>query len=95
MNLRAWVNVLTNKAYLGEGKEASEPPADMADDIEAANLMLIEAAAETSDELIEKYFEEETLTVEETREGMRQGCQKRRFQNRARIRHQRDAQHRH
>jgi elongation factor G len=70
-NFKGVVNVLTNKAYLGDGKDASDPPADMADEIEAANLMLIEAAAETSDELIEKYFAEETLSIEEARQGMR------------------------
>ena len=68
------VNVLTNQAFLNEGNETSDPPADMADEIEAAHLELVEAAAETSDELIEKYFEEETLSIEETREGMRQAA---------------------
>ncbi len=65
------VNVLTQKAYLDAGKTASEVPADMADEAEAARTALVEAAAETDDALMEKYFEEEDLSLEEVRRGMR------------------------
>ena len=41
------------------------------DAVDEARLTLIEAAAEADDELIEKYFEEETLSEEEIRAGMR------------------------
>jgi elongation factor G len=65
------VNVLTEKAYLKEGMAASEIPGDMADDVAEARLELVEAAAESDDALMEKYFEEETLSLEEVRSGMR------------------------
>ena len=65
------VNVLTQKAYMGAGKEASDLPGDMAEDLETARLDLIEAAAESNDALMEKYFETETLSDDEIKEGMR------------------------
>ncbi|MCY4525903.1 MAG: GTP-binding protein, partial [Anaerolineaceae bacterium] len=52
------VNLITQKAYLGAGAERSDLPADMEEAIEEARLELVEAAAESDDELIEKYFEE-------------------------------------
>jgi len=39
------VNILTEKACLGAGTEASDIPADMADEVEEARIALIEAAA--------------------------------------------------
>jgi elongation factor G len=65
------INVLTQKAYYGAGAERSEPPAEMLPQIEQAHLALIEAAAEASNELVEKYFETQTLSFEEIRDGMR------------------------
>src|SRR5260221_1682039 len=65
------INVLTQKAYYGTGAERTEPPAEMADEIGAAHLALIEAAAEATDELINKYFETQELSFEEIRDGMR------------------------
>lgn len=67
------VNVLTKKAYYGTGSDdqRTDPPADMTDQIEAAHTALIEAAAEASDELINKYFETQELSFEEVRDGMR------------------------
>ena len=64
-------NALTQKAYLGDGAAPSELPAEYADALEEANMELMEAAAEADDELLEKYFEEETLSFDEVREGMR------------------------
>ncbi|MGB1287388.1 MAG: elongation factor G [Aggregatilineales bacterium] len=63
--------VLTGKAYYGVGNERSEPPAEMADEIEAAHTALVEAAAEADDDYIEKYFETGELSFEEVRDGMR------------------------
>ncbi len=69
------VNVLTQKAYLEAGKSPSgDIPADMVDAVEEARLELIEAAAESDDALMEKYFEEETLSTEEVREGIRKAA---------------------
>ena len=65
------VNLVTQKAYLGDGASRSDVPEDLFDAVEEARLTLIEVAAEADDELIEKYFEEETLTEEEIRLGMR------------------------
>lgn len=66
------VNVLTGKAYYGTGAERSDDvPADMADAIEEARLTLVEAAAEADDALLQKYFDEGELSIEEVRDGMR------------------------
>ena len=64
-------NALTQKAYFGAGEDRSDLPADYADALEEANMELMEAAAEADDDLLEKYFEEETLSFDEVREGMR------------------------
>ncbi len=64
-------NALTQKAYLGDGAERADLPAEYADSLEEANMELMEAAAEADDELLEKYFEEETLSFDEIRDGMR------------------------
>ncbi len=64
-------NALTRKAYLGDGSAPSDLPEEYADALEEANMELMEAAAEADDELLEKYFEEETLSFDEVREGMR------------------------
>jgi elongation factor G len=68
------VNLLTEKAYYAAGKDRSDLPAEMADEVEAARMELIEAAAESDDALLEKYFEEETLSNEEIRDGMRKSA---------------------
>ena len=64
-------NALTQKAYYGDGADRSELPDDYADALEEAHMTLMEAAAEADDDLLEKYFEEETLSLDEIREGMR------------------------
>ncbi len=64
-------NALTRKAYYEEGSTPADLPAEYADALEEANMELMEAAAEADDELLEKYFEEETLSFDEIREGMR------------------------
>jgi elongation factor G len=68
------VNVLTQKAYLEDGAKSSDVPGDMADAVEEARFELIEAAAESDDALMEKYFEEETLSNDEVRQGMRKAA---------------------
>ncbi|MYI41955.1 MAG: GTP-binding protein, partial [Chloroflexi bacterium] len=64
-------NALTQKAYFGAGAERVDLPAEYADALEEANMALMEAAAEADDDLLEKYFEEETLSFDEIRDGMR------------------------
>ncbi len=56
------VDLLTMKAYLGDGKTASEIPAEMQAEAEEARTVLVEAAAEGEDALLEKYFENGDLT---------------------------------
>jgi len=64
------VDLLTMKAYTGQGKDASAVPADLTDAAEEARLELMEAAAEADDALLEKYFESETLSEDEIRQGL-------------------------
>ena len=64
-------NALTQKAYYEAGGERSDLPDEYADALELAHMELLEAAAEADDALLEKYFEEETLSFAEIREGMR------------------------
>ncbi len=65
------INALTQKAYYGTGADRSEPPAEMADEIAAAHLTLVEAAAEATEDLMNKYFETGELSFDEIRDGMR------------------------
>ena len=71
-DFRGVANALTQKAYYDAGGERSELPAEYADALEEAHMELMEAAAEADDSLLEKYFEEETLSLNEIRDGMRQ-----------------------
>ncbi len=69
------VDVVNMKAWDFTGKEPQEIsiPDDLADTVESIRTRLIEAAAETSEELMEKYFEGEELTDQEIREALRAG----------------------
>ncbi len=64
------LDLLTMKAYAGDGKTAVEIPAEFADDVETARMELIEAAAEGEDALLEKYLEGEELSAEEIKRGL-------------------------
>ncbi len=64
-------NALTQKAYFEAGGERADLPEQYADALEEAHMALMEAAAEADDALLEKYFEEESLSFDEIREGMR------------------------
>ncbi len=65
------VDIIDGKAYL-DGKEA-EIPADLKDQVEEHYQELIEAAAETDDDLLTKYLEGEELSKEEVITGFRRG----------------------
>lgn len=69
------VNVLENRAYEGEGKTLKEVPVpeSLHDVIKTYLDKITEAAAENDDALIEKYFEEGTLTHEEILLGFKKG----------------------
>ena len=70
------INLIENQAYKfnPNGKEEIIPiPSDMAETVEKYREELIEKAAEGADDLIEKYFEEGTLSDEDIRRGLREG----------------------
>ncbi len=71
----AIVDVVTKKAYIMEGAKRTEipVPASIVDRMETYYGMLTESVAETSEELMEKFFEGEEFTLEEMREGLHQG----------------------
>ena len=73
------VNLIENKAYLVSDNAASEIPSEMADQVEEYRLLLIETAAEGKDSLMEKYFEEGTLSADEIREGLFEGLRENRI----------------
>jgi elongation factor G len=65
------IDLLTMKAYEGDGAKSQDIPAEFADDVESARMELIEAAAEGEDALLEKYLEGEELTAEEVQRGLK------------------------
>jgi elongation factor G len=65
------VDLISMKAFLGDGKTASDIPADMQDEADAAYTELVEAAAEGEDALLEKYLESGSLTGEELLRGLK------------------------
>lgn len=70
-NFEGVVDLMAKEAFMGDGKSASDVPGDMDDDVESARLELIEVAAESDDALMEKYFEEESLSDAEVQNGIR------------------------
>jgi elongation factor G len=73
------IDLLTMKAYAGDGKTAQPIPADLADEAESARMELIEAAAEGEDELLEKYLDGQELSAEEILRGLRNAVLARSF----------------
>ncbi|NIN67402.1 MAG: elongation factor G [Anaerolineae bacterium] len=71
------VDLVSMKAYRGDKAEEGDIPDELRAEAESYHLELIEAAAETDDALLEKYFEEETLTDEEIRQGLTAGIRNR------------------
>lgn len=70
------VDVIERKAEiykdnLGKEIEFTEVPADMKDAVEEARAAVVEAAAEADDALMEKFFEEGDLSVEDIKKGLR------------------------
>ncbi len=70
------VDVILRKAYiylddLGKEIDVTDVPADMVDAVEEARSAIVEIAAETDDALMEKYFEEGDLSIEEIKKGLR------------------------
>ena len=67
------IDLLTMKAYPGDGKSAEAIPEALMAEAEAARTDLIEAAAEGEDELLMKYLEGEELTAREVINGLVSG----------------------
>ena len=65
------IDLVTMKAYKGDGKTATDIPAEFQEEAEEARMVLVEAAAEGEDTLLEKYFENGDLTSEEILQGLR------------------------
>ena len=65
------IDLLTMKAYPGDGKSAEEIPAEFSDEAESARMELVEAAAEGKDELLMKYLEGEELSPKEVMQGLK------------------------
>jgi len=65
------VDLLSERVYLGEKGTVGSIPDDMAEAVEEGRMVLIEAAAEAEDALMEKYFDAETLTGEEILRGLK------------------------
>ncbi len=64
------IDLLTMKAYEGDGKTVKDIPAAFQEAAEAARMELIEAAAEGEDTLLEKYLEGEELSADEIVRGL-------------------------
>jgi len=73
--LAGYVDVLTGKAYTYDATDIKpcDIPADMADLYEEHHATLVEAIAETDEELMEKFFGDEALTEEEMQKGLKAG----------------------
>ncbi len=70
-NFKGVIDLLTMKAYPGDGKNPVEIPADLRAAADQARMTLVEAAAEGEDELLEKYLENGELSDEEVARGLR------------------------
>lgn len=67
MNAKVW----RGETKLGEKYDVIEIPADLQEKADEYRLAMIEAVAETDDELMEKYLGGEELTIDEIKAGLR------------------------
>ena len=65
------IDLISMKAFSGDGKTSSEIPAELKDAAEEAHFALVEAAAEGEDALLEKYLEAGSLSDEELIRGLK------------------------
>ena len=73
--MKGYVSVISGKAFEFSpgGRQQVEVPTGMLDDVKLLKDALIEAAAETSEELLDKFFLEGTLSNDEVVAGIRVG----------------------
>ncbi len=72
-NFTGVVDLLLMKAFIGAEQKPQDIPAALADEAEEARFELVEAAAESDDALLEKYFDTGELTDEEVLQGVMAG----------------------
>lgn len=65
------IDLISMKAYLGDGKTATDIPAETISAAKEAHGVLVEAAAEGEDTLLEKYLEAGSLSDEELIRGLK------------------------
>ncbi|HUH96529.1 MAG TPA: elongation factor G [Anaerolineales bacterium] len=65
------IDLISLKAFLGDGKTATDIPGDLIDAAQQAHGVLVEAAAEGEDTLLEKYLENGSLSDEELIRGLK------------------------
>jgi len=70
LDFKGVIDLLSMKVFPGDGRNPEPIPDDLMDDVEAARMELIEAAAEGEDVLLEKYLNGEELTSEEIQRGL-------------------------
>jgi elongation factor G len=75
---KGMVDLITRDAweYAKEGTGIGSkvaPPADLKDEIDSARAALMESVAETDEELMNKYFENGELSIEDLRKGLAKG----------------------
>ena len=70
-----YADLVKGKAYRFQGKDAvdTEVPSDMQDELESLREALVEGAAMADDALMEKFFEDGTLSDEDVLDGLRKG----------------------
>jgi elongation factor G len=66
------VNILERKAYMGSKGDSAPIPSDLEDQVEDLYNQIVEAAVESDEELMEKYFDDVELTPEEIAGGLQQ-----------------------
>ena len=64
------IDLLSRKAYMGDGSKPSEVPAELREEAQALRQQVIDAAAEADDELIVKYLDGVELTAGEVQQGL-------------------------
>jgi len=77
-NFKGVVDIVAQKAYAFDGKNVKECPIpeELKDEMENYRSAIMEAVAETDDELLMKYLEGEELTQDEIQKGLSSGVRK-------------------
>ncbi|HEY8448369.1 MAG TPA: elongation factor G [Thermomicrobiales bacterium] len=75
-NFRGVIDLIEKRAYiyhddLGQNIEETDVPADMADEVEEARFRIVELIAESDEELMMRYLDDQELTPDELRAALR------------------------